>query len=129
MRRSARLTLQVGVAVFGVASILAATVIYLNLRGEDDVFSIPLRQTSNAQPVAMSAQIERGQYLALVGNCAGCHSNAGGAAYAGGRGVPTPFGTIYTSNLTPEKATGIGSWSPANFWRAMHNGRARDGRC
>ena len=128
MRRFARLTLKVGAVVFSVVSILVATVIYLNLRGEDDLTSTPLRQTTNAQPVALSGQIERGRYLALVGNCAGCHSNAGGAAYAGGRGVPTPFGTIYTSNLTPEKATGIGSWSPANFWRAMHNGRARDGR-
>jgi len=128
MRRSARLTLQVGAAVLVVVSILVATVIYLNLRGEDGADSTALRQTTNALPVALSGQIERGRYLALVGNCAGCHSNAGGAAYAGGRAVPTPFGTVFTSNLTSDQGTGIGSWSPANFWRAMHNGRARDGR-
>jgi mono/diheme cytochrome c family protein len=72
--------------------------------------------------------IARGAYLARAGNCIGCHTVPGGAAYAGGRGIPTPFGTIYAPNLTPDLATGIGAWSPAEFWRALHNGRARDGR-
>jgi mono/diheme cytochrome c family protein len=58
----------------------------------------------------------------------GCHTSLGGAPFAGGRGVPTPFGTIYASNLTPDSATGIGAWSSVDFWRALHNGRARDGR-
>jgi mono/diheme cytochrome c family protein len=74
------------------------------------------------------AQIERGAYLALAGNCAGCHTSRGGAAYAGGRGIPTPFGTVYASNLTPDAQTGIGHWSSDDFWRAMHVGRSRDGR-
>jgi mono/diheme cytochrome c family protein len=58
----------------------------------------------------------------------GCHTVQGGDAYAGGRGVPTPFGTVFAPNLTPDAATGIGSWSSAQFWRALHNGRSRDGR-
>jgi len=74
------------------------------------------------------AQVERGRYLALAGNCASCHTTRGGVPYAGGRGIETPFGTIYSSNLTPDEETGLGVWSPAHFWRAMHHGRLRDGR-
>ena len=72
--------------------------------------------------------VARGAYLARAGNCQGCHTALGGAAYAGGRGVPTPFGTVYAPNLTPDAATGIGAWSAGAFWRAMHHGRSRDGR-
>jgi mono/diheme cytochrome c family protein len=72
--------------------------------------------------------IERGRYLALAGNCAGCHTARGGAAYAGGRALATPFGNVYAGNLTPDARTGIGSWNHAQFWRAMHHGISADGR-
>jgi mono/diheme cytochrome c family protein len=71
---------------------------------------------------------ERGALLARAGNCAGCHTQAGGAAYAGGRGIPTPFGTVFAGNLTPDEATGLGRWSANDFWQALHHGRSRDGR-
>jgi mono/diheme cytochrome c family protein len=74
------------------------------------------------------ARIARGAYLARAGDCAACHTVAGGVPYAGGLGVPTPFGTVYAPNLTPDPATGIGQWSDDDFWRALHNGRSRDGR-
>ncbi|GAC1389633.1 MAG: cytochrome c [Variovorax sp.] len=93
----------------------------LNLRGEDKL---------SASPVAFQAtpdQVERGRYLALAGNCAGCHTARGGAPYAGGLGIETPFGTVYASNLTPDHRAGIGDWSAAHFWRALHNGRSKDG--
>ncbi|MBC7680760.1 MAG: cytochrome c, partial [Ferruginibacter sp.] len=73
-------------------------------------------------------QLARGAYLARAGNCAACHTTRGGTPYAGGRGIDTPFGTVYSSNLTPDVRTGIGSWSAAEFWRALHNGRSKDGR-
>ncbi|MDE2455255.1 MAG: cytochrome c, partial [Burkholderiales bacterium] len=57
-----------------------------------------------------------------------CHTRRGGPAYAGGRAIETPFGTVYGPNLTPDAATGLGRWSASEFWRALHNGRARDGR-
>jgi mono/diheme cytochrome c family protein len=57
-----------------------------------------------------------------------CHTDRGGADFAGGRPILTPFGTVYASNITPHKATGIGDWSAAHFWRALHNGRGKDGR-
>jgi mono/diheme cytochrome c family protein len=76
---------------------------------------------------ASPQQVERGAYLAKAGNCAGCHTARGGAAFAGGLGIDTPFGMVYSSNLTPDLATGLGGWSSAHFWRAMHNGRSKDG--
>lgn len=74
------------------------------------------------------ALVARGAYLARIGHCAGCHTAPGGAAYAGGRGIATPFGTVFGSNLTPDPVHGIGTWSADAFWRAMHQGRSRDGR-
>ena len=91
--------------------------------------SVPALPALNSpQPVASSALVERGAYLALAGNCAGCHSARGGQAYAGGRAIPTPFGTVFASNLTPDAETGLGRWSAEAFWRAMHHGQSRDGR-
>ena len=78
--------------------------------------------------VVTPALLERGEYLARIGNCAGCHTTRGGPAYAGGRAVDTPFGAVYAGNLTPDRATGIGDWSSADFYRALHDGRSRDGR-
>ncbi len=75
-----------------------------------------------------AAAVARGAYLARAGNCIGCHTATGGAPLAGGRGVETPFGVVFASNITPDIDTGIGSWSVDDFWRALHHGRAKDGR-
>lgn len=72
-------------------------------------------------------QIARGERLAALGDCAVCHTREGGPRNAGGRALPTPFGTIYSSNLTPDRASGIGGWSYPAFERAMRHGVARDG--
>ena len=72
--------------------------------------------------------IERGTYLAKVGNCAVCHTARGGAVYAGGKAIFTPFGAVYTSNITPDFETGIGNWSADAFYRAMHEGRSANGK-
>jgi mono/diheme cytochrome c family protein len=80
-------------------------------------------------PLKLTPQhIERGAYLARAGNCATCHTARGGVPYAGGRGIETPFGTVFAGNLTPDDATGLGRWTPDEFWRALHHGRSRDGR-
>jgi nicotinate dehydrogenase subunit B len=73
------------------------------------------------------ALIARGANLAEIGNCAGCHTASHGRALAGGRPLPTPFGTVYATNITPDVGTGIGGWSQAAFVRAMRQGIARDG--
>lgn len=71
--------------------------------------------------------LERGKYLAQIGNCRGCHTARGGADYAGGRAFPTPYGTVRSSNLTPDPLHGIGDWSPAEFRHAMRHGVSRNG--
>ncbi len=74
------------------------------------------------------ASVAKGRYLAYAGDCAACHTADGGKPYAGGRPVPTPFGTIYSTNITPDQETGIGSWSGDDFWKAMHEGIAKNGK-
>src|SRR5882724_7067303 len=79
--------------------------------------------------VFSAATIARGQQLAALGDCAVCHTVAnGGAINAGGRAVETPFGTIYSTNITPDPETGIGAWSYPAFERAMREGIHRNGR-
>ena len=113
---------RVVIAIGVLLTTAAAVVAWLNLRGEDRLAG------SAASFVATPEQVARGAYLARAGNCAACHTDRGGAAFAGGKGIATPFGTVYASNLTPDAKTGIGAWSAAQFWRALHNGRSADGR-
>ena len=82
-----------------------------------------------AEPMAADAAVlARGAYLARAGNCLACHTARGGVPAAGGKPIATPFGTLYAGNLTPDPDTGIGRWSAAAFWRALHHGRSADGR-
>jgi mono/diheme cytochrome c family protein len=69
--------------------------------------------------------IERGEYLARAADCAACHTADGGKPYAGGRAFVLPFGTLYSTNITPDKETGIGNYSDANFLDAVHKGIGR----
>jgi mono/diheme cytochrome c family protein len=69
-----------------------------------------------------AALLRQGQYLVRVGDCVSCHMREGGSALEGGLGLKTPFGTIYSSNITPDKETGIGSWTKDQFFHAMHDG-------
>src|SRR3954452_2716354 len=71
--------------------------------------------------------VGRGEYLARAGDCIACHTAPEGKIFAGGRAMPTPFGTLYTSNITPDPETGIGKWSADDFYKTMHSGRFPDG--
>lgn len=88
---------------------------------------VPEPQGAPTGPTAMTATIERGRYLSVLGNCQGCHSLPGQAPFAGGTPIATPYGTVYGPNLTPS-AQGLGPWSANDFWRALHHGQAPDGR-
>lgn len=68
------------------------------------------------------AEIERGRYLSRVGDCIACHTAEGGQPFTGGRPIPTPFGVIYSTNITPDQETGIGAWTGEDFYNAMHEG-------
>jgi len=71
--------------------------------------------------------IQKGEYLARAGDCVACHTNPEGKEFAGGRPMPTPFGALYSPNITPDEETGIGAWSSDEFYRMMHSGVSRDG--
>jgi mono/diheme cytochrome c family protein len=75
---------------------------------------------------ADDALVKRGEYLARLGDCVGCHTVPQGKPFAGGLYMPTPFGDISTPNITPDKATGIGNWTDDDFYRAMHDGIGHD---
>ncbi|HXJ53671.1 MAG TPA: cytochrome c [Burkholderiales bacterium] len=73
------------------------------------------------------ADLKLGEYLIQAGNCYSCHTAHDGKPYAGGRPVATPYGTLYSSNITPDPQTGVGNWSADDFWRALHEGKSKDG--
>ena len=112
----------------------AALVAWLNVGDDEEIATDVAANIATNTAVnpdersATTSLIQRGAYLALAGNCMPCHTERGGRPYAGGRGIRTPFGTVLSSNLTPEATTGIGRWTGADFWRALHHGRSKDGR-
>jgi mono/diheme cytochrome c family protein len=72
--------------------------------------------------------VRRGRYLAIAGDCASCHTARGGRPFQGGLGLETPFGIIYSANLTSDRENGIGGWTDDQFYRAIHEGIAPDGK-
>lgn len=78
--------------------------------------------------LAHAGDVQRGKYLAVLGDCAGCHTQAQGPEFAGGLPFNTPFGTIYATNITADRATGIGAWSAEEFHRAITEGVAPGGK-
>jgi mono/diheme cytochrome c family protein len=82
----------------------------------------------NASADEHSAAVERGRYVATAANCISCHTRDNGAAYAGGRSLATPLGQIHSTNITPDRKTGIGTWTEEDLRRALREGIAADGR-
>lgn len=72
--------------------------------------------------VPNAAQVRRGRDLVIAGDCLSCHLREGGQPFAGGLGLNTPFGVIYSPNITPDRETGIGDWTADQFHRALHQG-------
>ena len=77
--------------------------------------------------LAQAGLVERGAYLARAADCMVCHTTPGGKEYAGGLGFKLPFGTLYSTNITPDKETGIGNYTDRDFLNALHRGTRRDG--
>ena len=77
--------------------------------------------------LAQASLVERGKYLAKAADCMVCHTTQGGQDYAGGLGFKLPFGTLYSTNITPDQETGIGNYSDQDFLGAVHRGKRRDG--
>jgi mono/diheme cytochrome c family protein len=78
--------------------------------------------------LAQQAPAQRGEYLARAGDCVSCHTAKGGEPFAGGLKLDTPFGYMLSPNITPDPETGIGRWSAADFYRAMHHGVNKRGQ-
>ncbi|CDI93165.1 putative c-type cytochrome [Pseudomonas aeruginosa PA38182] len=76
---------------------------------------------------ADAALIKRGEYLARAADCMACHTAEGGAPFAGGLPIQSPFGTIYGTNITPDKEHGIGAYSADEFFAALTEGKRKDG--
>ena len=108
------------IALVAVMSVLALAVAWP--RAEMIAASSPAAYAGTPENIA------RGAYLAKLGNCMACHTARGGAEYAGGRMLDTPFGRIHAPNITSDPQHGIGAWTADDFWNALHNGIARDGR-
>lgn len=99
----------------------AAALIYFLRPG-----SLP-QSSAKPQLTAETMTINRGEYLARVGDCIACHTAPNGPEFAGGRAMATPFGNLYVPNITPDDETGIGQWTADEFYRMLHTGISRDG--
>jgi mono/diheme cytochrome c family protein len=81
----------------------------------------------NVARAGEAGTVARGEYLARASDCVACHSNPGDKPFGGGRPMATPFGTLYSPNISPDKKTGIGEWTPDEFYKMMHTGKSRTG--
>jgi len=120
------------VGVAAVAAVLLAGFLWIVLGPGPLAFAggnrVALSDYRGTDPTGVPAElahanvVQRGEYLARAADCAACHTAKGGAPYAGGLAFVLPFGTIYSANITPDKDTGIGTWSAASFLNAVHEG-------
>lgn len=114
-----------------VGSAVALTAVSAQPGAQETVSAMPPSGMSGdpiAQPVTMpsdpnqAAMVRRGEYLAVAGDCQECHSVPGKPAYSGGQYMGSPVGAVFTPNITPSVADGIGGWTDAQFWHALHDG-------
>ncbi|HEX7389819.1 MAG TPA: c-type cytochrome [Acidiphilium sp.] len=85
--------------------------------------AMPKPDTKGMTPQQITV-VQRGEYLATAGDCLPCHTAPGAKPFSGGLSIVTPFGTLYSPNITPDKTTGIGKWTDTQFWDAVHYGVA-----
>lgn len=110
----------IGICFIAVAGLFGAAAFFFWPHG------LPAVEASKSQPSG-SELIARGEYLTVAADCAACHTTKNGKPFAGGLAFKLPFGTIYSPNITPDKAAGIGDWSDAEFVRAMRSGVGKHG--
>jgi mono/diheme cytochrome c family protein len=131
MRRSStlRIALLTGstVAILSVAGLAVSQMLALPAHPSSAVTAQGLLIQPFDDSLPNAVQLRRGQYLVAAGDCVSCHLREGGEPFAGGLGLNTPFGVIYTPNITPDRNTGIGAWTSDQFYRAMHDGKGVHG--
>lgn len=121
-------------ALAAVVCIIAGVIIYVpGPTAFASGSTVALADYKDANPTGVPASlakadiVTRGQYLTRAADCEACHTSKGGVPYAGGLAFKLPFGTLYSPNITPDKETGIGNWTDADFINALHKGIAPDG--
>jgi mono/diheme cytochrome c family protein len=92
------------------------------------VLLLSLMSVASAQDPQSFDRVEKGRYLSVLGDCAGCHTAQGGQPFAGGLALDTPFGKLVAPNITPDRDTGIGNMTDDEFVAALHDGRGRNGK-
>jgi mono/diheme cytochrome c family protein len=128
-----RIGIVVGVVVLIGLCVLAWAVIRPGPLAFAEGKAVALSEYSAGKPTGVPADfvagdpLARGKYLAVAADCEACHTADHGKPFAGGRPFDTEFGTLYSPNITPDPETGIGSWTDAEFLRAMHEGIGKDG--
>jgi mono/diheme cytochrome c family protein len=127
--RASTLRAGISIAILGLAR-LAMSQVWPSLPAHPvtGVLATQLLTQPIPDSVTNAAQLRRGQYLVAAGDCMSCHLRDGGEPLAGGLGLKTPFGVIYTPNITSDKETGIGNWTSEQFYRAMHDGIDDEGK-
>ncbi|TAM11850.1 MAG: c-type cytochrome [Nevskiaceae bacterium] len=118
---------RVTAAVLGICTLLAAGFAFTQTAPGPGSDAHPATATTlelYPLPVGADEAVQRGRYLAMAGDCAGCHTVDRRKPFAGGVPVETPFGVIYTTNITPDPSHGLGKWSFGQFYTAMHEGIA-----
>ena len=134
MARKKRIGSLVGVAIVVLLALAAWIIIRPGPMAFADGKKVALAEYTTGKPTGVPADFQdtdplaRGKYLAEAADCEACHTAEGGKRFAGGRPFDTDFGTLYAPNITPDKETGIGDWSDADFLKAMHEGVGKDGK-
>jgi mono/diheme cytochrome c family protein len=127
---------RVGIVIGVIAAIGLLVLAWAGIRPGPMAFagkSVPLSAYSGGKPTGMPADFQdadplaRGKYLTEAADCQACHTAQGGKPFAGGRPFDTQFGTMYSPNITPDTETGIGTWSDADFLKAVHEGIGKGG--
>src|SRR3984957_11509337 len=112
------------VLVYGLVGTGICTLLALAMTYRYPIAAVARPEQASFSPEA----VEKGAALARIGDCSTCHNADGGGPFAGGRPLATPFGTLFSTNITPDEGTGIRNWSPVGFRRAMRSGVSRDGK-
>lgn len=117
----------IGLGAVGVAAlaVVGALTVRANDASADDVADATVKMADATQ--LDPAAVARGHQLAVAADCEACHTKAGGVEYAGGHALETPFGKIVSSNITPDRDTGIGNWTERDFFKAVRHGQSPDG--
>lgn len=125
------------IAILGLAGIAFAAALWIAGPGPTDFAGsdqVALAEYHGADPTGVPAElaqadlVARGRYLTQAADCQACHTAKGGVPFAGGLAFVLPFGTLYSTNITPDPETGIGLYDDAAFLKVVHRGVARDGR-